>query len=291
MTLENPEHPISPQQAAINAGEKTTEHSDKPAPPSLPSFTKPHLPPTSHKREITCNTKRDWIDKMTLGFEGFGLVVLIIYTITTVLLWRTAHNTLVEGRQATADQLSRLDSYVTEAKKANTISLAANRPWIGTVQAPPGTSSKEFTFDEGFDSLGIFIAARYVWDFKNGGKRAAKVEKIRTTGNWSHTCTDKPNYDFLPPGTIKAPAIPHDSRALIIPDAGIKSVFQTPIPIEKWNLIKGGKLQYCIYTLIEYRDVGGDQSVIHHTTDCRTLVMTTNLIAFAECENNYANAD
>ena len=63
-------------------------------------------PPTTTRApqhcEATCNTKRDWIDKATLVLEGFGLAVLVTYTIFTGLMY-CANKKSADAAKSAAD--------------------------------------------------------------------------------------------------------------------------------------------------------------------------------------------
>jgi hypothetical protein len=87
VTSENPEDPFSQQNPAPDASGKPDTHAKDPQQPITPVPTESDPAPCPYQREVTCNTKRDWIDKMTLGLEAFGLFVLIVYTIFTGLMY------------------------------------------------------------------------------------------------------------------------------------------------------------------------------------------------------------
>jgi hypothetical protein len=84
VTIEN--HAAS-NQPAEHRDSETEDHSQKTENPAPPIVSVPAEQPCPKHPEITCNTKRDWIDKTTLGLEGFGLFVLIVYTIFAGLMW------------------------------------------------------------------------------------------------------------------------------------------------------------------------------------------------------------
>jgi hypothetical protein len=181
-----------------------------------------------------------------------------------------------------------------EAQTANNIAIAANRPWIAHVPLDPTDPHNVQWFEPFVDDDGEpFMQARYIWNFKNAGKRPAKVERIHSTGNWYKDCIDTPDYDFLPPKTVRPPG-PKGGQSLVLPDVTISSPLQTEIPMDKWNLIKAAKLQFCIYSIIEYRDVDYP-NVLHRTTDCRVRFVLPSPpeghVTYIECANNYAKAD
>jgi hypothetical protein len=122
MTSENPENSISPQDPSIHANEETDKHPGGPPPPAHPATTESHPPPTRQQCEITCDTKRDWIDKTTLGFEFVGLVVLIVYTIATVIYACITHRMWNEMQMQSCIQRE--------------ASINAERAWVGLEGSP-----------------------------------------------------------------------------------------------------------------------------------------------------------
>jgi hypothetical protein len=273
----------------------------------------PQVPPPVEKKSETTYCKPDQAPLWKIVLEVFAVIVGIIvawiyYGQLSVMRGQlgeiikqypeikktadAANATLVEGRATSTEQLRKLGEYVTEAEKSNAIAIAANRPWVAHVPINASDPHNVRFFEPMKDPEGKpFINARYIWAFKNAGKRPAKVERIRDTGNWYKSCTETPDYDFIPPGTIRDPRTPHKSRALILPDATILSLFQTQVPVEKWQLIQQNELRFCIYSLVEYRDVDYP-SVLHHTTTCSVMVvLDENKLSYAACDNNYAQAD
>ncbi len=116
MTLENPVNPIDPENPATDAHGKSDAHSGDPQEPLIPAPTKPEQKPRPHQCEVTCNKKRDWVDKITLGLEAFGLFVLIVYTIFTGLMY-CANKKAADAAKSAAD---------TAARQLE----MAERPWV-----------------------------------------------------------------------------------------------------------------------------------------------------------------
>ncbi len=103
MSLENSENPIGAQHSAPDTRSESRDHKDKPDPPIPPAVVRSDPPPPPQKHcEITVNTKRDWIDWWTLRLEGFGLFVLIVYTVFTGLMW-CANKKAAEAAKSAAD--------------------------------------------------------------------------------------------------------------------------------------------------------------------------------------------
>jgi hypothetical protein len=101
MTSENADNPVGPEQSAVDANAKAADHYDKPDPPIPPAVivTNPPPPPQKHC-EITVNTKRDRVDWWTLRLEGFGLFVLVVYTIFTGLMYFANRNAANAAKSA-----------------------------------------------------------------------------------------------------------------------------------------------------------------------------------------------
>jgi hypothetical protein len=121
MTLITPENSVREDQASIHSNSKTDQRSTKPDEPSPPSHPSKSQPPCEEKK-ITCNIKRDSIDKVTLALEGFGLFVLLVYAIATIAIWRATNDSAKAGiRSANATR---------DAMKAD------QRAWVGA-DSPP----------------------------------------------------------------------------------------------------------------------------------------------------------
>lgn len=86
MTSENPENPVKGEQPAAHGDNKTTDHPQETKPTAPPIAAQSRTQPCAKHYEVTCNKKRDWIDKMTLWFEGFGLFVLTGVAHWTIIL-------------------------------------------------------------------------------------------------------------------------------------------------------------------------------------------------------------
>lgn len=299
----------------VNSVDPKSDAGTPPAePPRNPNFI-PQVPPPVKGHNKTAHSKPDqtplWKMVLETGAVAVGLYVAGIYhgqldvmrgQLGEIIrqypeIKKTAdaaNTTLVEGRTTSAQQLQKLDAYVTQAEKANAIAIAANRPWIGYV--PRQSSDPEESYFEFItDKQGPFEYVLYDWRMKNVGKRPASVERVRTTGNWGDSCTENPDYNFIPPNAVQSPfGTKHWSRTFIVPDAIIGSRFTTQIPGDQWALIKAlpPKSYFCIYSLIDYRDVDYPDT-LHHTRACRMLITMPPRgdFGFVECDNRYARAD
>jgi hypothetical protein len=81
----NSEKPSDSQQPKSDARTESNKQSGESTPEVSSTTAQPQSKPSPHCYKITCDKKRDWIDKATLGLEGFGLFVLIVYTIATIV--------------------------------------------------------------------------------------------------------------------------------------------------------------------------------------------------------------
>jgi hypothetical protein len=84
VTSENPENPVHGDKSEPRAERKASEQTNDSKPEVPLTTAQPQAAPSPHHCEITCKTKRDWVDKAPLGLEGFGLFVLIVYAIATI---------------------------------------------------------------------------------------------------------------------------------------------------------------------------------------------------------------
>jgi hypothetical protein len=196
---------------------------------------------------------------------------------------RTANLALVEARDTSNKQYTQLVQQIGALNTANKIATAANRPWVGFSAYTDPRDAPTLTRKR--DSQGEYEQLQFTWIFKNAGKRPARISKILTTGHSYKVCSEAPHYTSEP-----------FSRAFLIPETTIKSPMEAPIPLDEWNRIQDAdsktKLQYCIYSFIEYTDVA-DPDHIHTTRDCRFLI-PSNIAkgpSFGECTNNYPGAD
>lgn len=94
-------NPSEKEQPAINPHGESGKHAKKAKPvvPPEPSSEARPQPCENHK-QISCNINRDWIDKATLGFEGLGLFVLIVYAIFTIKIWSANERAATAAKNA-----------------------------------------------------------------------------------------------------------------------------------------------------------------------------------------------
>jgi hypothetical protein len=202
-------------------------------------------------------------------------------------------NAVIAGLQVywTTGAIQAANRSAAAADTANVNFVESNRPWIGSM---PASKPDEFPqFARLTDQSGEFIRIKFIWIFKNSGKRPGRVTGIFTTADSYRACSEKPDYDALQPGKISITPFGNGSasRAFMIPDTVVKSDYETTIPLAAWNKIQepNSSLHYCVYSLIEYQDVANPK-VTHRTKDCRVLIPLINN-SFAECANDYPDAD
>jgi hypothetical protein len=229
------------------------------------------------------NRKQHSVQNSIRWATWFAFAAAAIYAGITAGQLHTAHHALIEARESTNKQYTQLTEQINALNTANKISAAANRPWVGfSAYTDPRDAP---TLTRKHDAQGEYEQLQFTWIFKNAGKRPAWISKILTTGHSYKVCSESPHYNSEP-----------FSRAFLIPETTIKSPMEDPIPLVEWNRIQDTdsktKLQYCVYSFIEYIDVD-DPTHIHTTRDCRFLI-SSNIAkdpSFGECTNNYPGAD
>jgi hypothetical protein len=102
----NPENPANNQQAKPNTGAEPNKQSTDSAPEPPSAVAEPQAKPSPHCYKITCDGKRDWIDKATLGLEAFGLFVLIVYTSATIVYACITYKMWIEMQTQSGNQRS-----------------------------------------------------------------------------------------------------------------------------------------------------------------------------------------
>jgi hypothetical protein len=101
-----PPNPIDGQQPETHASPESTKQESSPEQqiPPTPAKAQANKPP--HCCEVTCKTRRDWIDWATIVLEAFGLTVLIVYTIYTARMY-CANRDAADAAKSAADTASR----------------------------------------------------------------------------------------------------------------------------------------------------------------------------------------
>jgi hypothetical protein len=113
------ENPIDNDQAAAHRENEAEDHAEKKTYPE--------------KSEITCNVKRDWIDKLTLGLEGLGFLALVVYAVFTIKIWR-ANKTAADAAQTAAHAAQNAATAARDtADVARQTMHIDQRAWIGVV--------------------------------------------------------------------------------------------------------------------------------------------------------------
>jgi hypothetical protein len=126
----NSEKPSDSQHPKSEARAESNKQSDKSAPEISSTTAQSQSTPSPHGYKTTCK-KRDWIDKATLGLEGFGLFVLIVYTIFTGLMYSANK----KAAEAARDAAKAAQDSVTQARESAHLD---QRAWVA-VTAVNGT--------------------------------------------------------------------------------------------------------------------------------------------------------
>jgi hypothetical protein len=101
--LAREEYPLNMEKSKPNTGPEPGKQPNN-LTPEPSAVAQPQAKPSPHGYKITCDKKRDWVDKATLGMEGFGLFVLIVYTIATIVYACITHNMWKETQEQTRIQ-------------------------------------------------------------------------------------------------------------------------------------------------------------------------------------------
>jgi hypothetical protein len=253
MTLK-PENPIDPQQAATDTHGKSDKQTNDPKAQVAPAAAQPQTKPPKEHCEVTCNTKRDWIDWATLALEGFGLAVLIVYTIATIAIWcankRVAEDT--HKSVVNADRNFRLDE----------------RAWVS-----PHITTGDFR-DKRLFGDGSPLVVPIV--FQNTGKTPAIhvqtcviAEFVKNdTPTVDTSCPDKaknPGFDLIFPNDhIIRPCI--TTGKCNVADNDPEGLLRIPL---RDDLLKGRKALY-LRGRVDYRDIFNHP---HWVTFCSMLLI------------------
>ena len=230
-----------------------------------------HEPKSAEDERHSRNTRTQRRDRISLLVEVFTLISVSFYGYMAIRQWRE----MIAVRHQAQSAISAANRSARAAEKANAAAFEADRPWIGPVFA----NDKDTGFHEIPNTSQYHYS--YIWHFKNAGKRPAIMTQIHTTGGWFKECTMHPLYD------IKNPA----SRALIIPGYEALAAFNSVVSSENVESMKRKEVLYCVYALIEYKDVG-NPGTTHHTQLCIFSEMTdATKYVFASRSNRYESAD
>lgn len=219
-------------------------------------------------------------------------LTLIVGIATLRIFYRQFQEMQTQTKQAASDSAesaNKVERQLALAKQQNDIAIAANRPWVGTV---PNPTEQTLNIQRVKDDRGsgTMIQFMYLWNIKNAGHRPARMESVHTTGMaYSRSCGTHPDYDKIGPGVITMPFSPkRTSKALLVPDTTVKSLFVWPFSEADWKDITDGKKVWCTYLSIEYRDVNYSDA-LHHLRECRIYERITNTMLL--CDNEYYEAD
>jgi hypothetical protein len=225
-----------------------------------------------------------------------AFVAAAYYAHIAKLQWQTMEKTYAEIQRQTGsvgDAAKAAARSATAAENSVKYAKDADRPWLGTIGGKSGDLKLEPFIDQRGQPL---VQVIYAWHIRNAGKRPAYIRDIETTGRTYKTCTDRPDYSFLPPGARQAFGDEHNtSHSLVIPAAEFGSLFVGSVTKNEWQQMTNRALSLCLYYSIEYEDVaaGSDENIIHHTRDCMVVLPENEKGEWdvLGCNNNYSHAD
>jgi hypothetical protein len=253
-----------------------------------------HEPEGTEAKRHAAHTGTQRRDRVRLFVEWATFFAVIFYGYMAVRQWREQ----ISARHQTQGAIEAAGRSAGAAETANLNFIESNRPWIGRIIPTEPSDSPVWT--KGQDE---YIRFRYVWVFKNAGKRPANIISVKTTdGFYSGSCGEHPIYDAIPHGHELPPegkisaARPFVSRRFALPDSIFKSTYGVSVSAHQWSelhkpdpIMVFPKLQYCLYSLIEYVDVAFP-NVIHHTQDCTVFAPFVNDYTFIECPDDKYSA-
>jgi hypothetical protein len=124
MTLENP---IGDEQSSIHSENKSEDHTEKTDNVVPPLSTETKTKPCCIKKDITCNIKRDWIDKLTISLEALGFLALVVYAIFTIKIWHANNKSAKAAQSAAATAASTLTEIQKGATDTHDLATAAKQ--------------------------------------------------------------------------------------------------------------------------------------------------------------------
>ncbi len=233
-------------QSPVHSEDKAADHTQETQPPSPPIVTPSTTQQCCKHKEITCNQKRDWIDKTTIGLEAFGLSVLIIYTIATLGLWCITKDSFVVGTRA--------QIVVTNfGWRTTAVTKDSDKHAIQQICDPDGTGVRHICFDVGYS---------------NGGKSPAYgVQKIFHVLRPSQFLKAQETIDNLPIPAfshLAAQGYPMSAETHLWGDHTIEPICEGVdcVTAEEADEMINQDLPLYIYGIIRYHDIFGEE----HTT-------------------------
>jgi hypothetical protein len=279
VTLENADNSIQGNQSTKDGNTEAAEHPQETKPTSPPLAAKPDTQPSCKHPEITCNTKRDWIDWITLGLEGFGLFVLIVYTMATILMY-CANKKAADAAKSAADtasdtlKFSRQQSRFDERPYMSPMPRGANADGQGHLSVYDIGQGPAI----GRVRLGVAVEIMNVGKSPAIGVIAPRTEfKV---GPWKkarqETIDYKPDYS------------PGKSGQIVFAGNGITAQSEAKIiTTAEWEKLTNGQWEFYVVGGIRYRDMFNPIIEPYETTYCYH-VLTMNImnggLPFAGCD-------
>jgi hypothetical protein len=127
-------NPSEKQQPSVDSNSEAKKHSHEPKSGVAPATGQCPPHPCEKHKEISRNVKRDWIDKATIILEGFGLLILILYAIFTIKIWRASKNAADAAKSAADIAAKELElsqrPWIVPTFQSDAIPLKPNSPLV-----------------------------------------------------------------------------------------------------------------------------------------------------------------
>jgi hypothetical protein len=268
----NSENPAKQKNSTPNTKSESNQHATPTQPVISPvvGAAKPEAPPPSEKCKQSKCSEKHWLDYLEAGMGGLGLVVLVVYTIFTGLMY-CANKKAADAAKSAADTASKQLILSEKSIDATVAQFQLDqRAWLGVSQPIVASLKDAQSGKPDFRAQVI-----------NTGKTPATnvsiapVTSIIKKGEFCKT-TYKPETVLFAgvhvPTAINTIAFPFGERE---------------IGPSELAAIETGQLSWCIYAKISYNDVFKDTPV-HVTEFCG--VLQRDKTHFTACKhNNYAD--
>lgn len=261
MTSENPENPIGSEKSEPNAERKSAEQTDNPKPQVTPRAAQPQATPPKDHCEITCKTKRDWVDIATLCLEAFGLFVLVVYAIATIAIWCANEKAANAAKDAAVAAKSSADTAKKSLHTTQRAYIDIKTPDLNVIKDAQG---KLFG-----------IGVRFEWE-NSGFTRAPYMLE--------HISIAKLPYALPKKFGFKDGCEPDEdcsNRQGVLPAHQSAGPFLKPITASELDLMIAKKLHVYCYGWNAYRDVFYPDTKTHLTEFC-TEFGFTNPVQYAD---------